>query len=215
MSDFGWPGTPAKTKAEPKARMPRKGRLQRFDENLQRLIAKNEAEYPQIFAAIRSREFLAWFQSVVGVHWDRKFEADIDVMHYAIYVAQAREVIQKADRPMTREKFEEFEASLTADQIKSIRTGGHIYMERQRVERSGVKRYAALTNGTPSWADHSKIAAVYAERDRLTEETGVAHHVDHIIPLQGKLVCGLHVEANLRAIPAKENISKNNSFAVE
>jgi hypothetical protein len=209
MSDCGWPGTPAKQKAETKARGAKKGRLQRFDENLQRLIAKNEVEHPQIFAVIRGREFLAWFQSVVGAHWDRKFEADIDVMHYAIYVAQARESIQKTG------SLEDLDAGLTIDQRRSISTGAHIYMERQRVERSGVKRYAALTNGTPAWADPSKIMAVYDERDRLSRETGIPHHVDHVIPLQGKLVCGLHVEANLRAIPARENLIKKNIYAVE
>jgi hypothetical protein len=47
---------------------------------------------------------------------------------------------------------------------------------------------------------------------RLTRETGIQHHVDHVIPLKGRLVSGLHVVENLRVIPGKENLAKNSKF---
>lgn len=73
---------------------------------------------------------------------------------------------------------------------------------------AGQRRAIRLRLATPKWADMDRIVAIYAERDRLTAKTGVEHHVDHIYPLAGELVCGLHVHWNLRAIPAAENVRK-------
>lgn len=72
-----------------------------------------------------------------------------------------------------------------------------------------ARRRAMIKRACPPWADHEKIAEVYALADRLSRETGVPHDVDHIIPIAGRLVCGLHVHTNLRAIPASENRKKS------
>jgi hypothetical protein len=79
---------------------------------------------------------------------------------------------------------------------------------------NGAKRAAALEQRTPPWADLAAIAQVYAEARRASAETGTPHHVDHEIPLQGRLVSGLHVANNLRVLPADENITKGNLFEV-
>lgn len=73
---------------------------------------------------------------------------------------------------------------------------------------NAARRKAKLLQRTPSWADHDKIRRFYIQARELTEQTGVEHEVDHIYPLQGKLVSGLHVETNLRVIPKSENRSK-------
>lgn len=73
-----------------------------------------------------------------------------------------------------------------------------------------AKRRSLKVRSTPSWADSSKILFYYEEAKRLTDETGILHHVDHIVPLRSKWVCGLHCEDNLQVLMATENISKSN-----
>lgn len=75
-----------------------------------------------------------------------------------------------------------------------------------------AKRRSATLQRTPAWADHASIRAVYLEAARLSRTTGVPHHVDHLVPLQGARVCGLHVETNLQILPAKQNLSKGNRW---
>ncbi|GAF85217.1 unnamed protein product, partial [marine sediment metagenome] len=68
---------------------------------------------------------------------------------------------------------------------------------------------------TPAWVDHDAIRELYREARELGELTGIRHHVDHVIPLAGELVSGLHVAANLRAVPADVNRAKGNRFDPE
>ena len=90
----------------------------------------------------------------------------------------------------------------------------------QRVERHrqnphearqyNAKRKAALLQATPEWADASKIKDFYFAADFLGMVTGDWYHVDHIVPLNNSLVCGLHCEQNLQVLPASDNLRKSN-----
>lgn len=79
----------------------------------------------------------------------------------------------------------------------------------------GAERRAAELRARPRWVSAAAIQVVYREAVDLTAKTGEPHHVDHIVPLRHPLVCGLHVPWNLQAIPARENLSKNNRFEVD
>lgn len=77
-----------------------------------------------------------------------------------------------------------------------------------QVNLAKVRRYkAAKANRVPKWADLEKIQAIYANcpPDKV---------VDHIIPLRGKLVSGLHVHNNLQYLTPAENAAKGNKFEI-
>lgn len=77
--------------------------------------------------------------------------------------------------------------------------------------RARIKTSALLVGD--EWNDFV-CKEVYELSHLRTQETGIAWQVDHIVPLQGQLVSGLHVWYNLDVIPATINQSKNNRFEV-
>ena len=80
-----------------------------------------------------------------------------------------------------------------------------------------IARQQRKTKACPNWLtsfDKTKMSCFYQLAKMRSKESGVEWHVDHIVPLKGKLVCGLHVPWNLQVIPAHENISKSNYFEV-
>lgn len=81
-----------------------------------------------------------------------------------------------------------------------------------RLRTYSIKRKRSTKLRIPKWADMRAINEVYKERKRIELETGIPHEVDHIVPLHGKLVCGLHVHYNLRVITKDENQAKRNNF---
>lgn len=95
----------------------------------------------------------------------------------------------------------------------------------RRIGREWVKRNRASMNArharyraqralaTPVWADHDKMNEMYgiaAAWNSIWPEDPV--HVDHVVPIRGKRVCGLHVHTNLQILRAVDNIRKNARF---
>ena len=72
----------------------------------------------------------------------------------------------------------------------------------------GMRRRRHERQATPPWADTVAIRALYAEAERLTRETGEQYVVDHIVPLRGRIVSGLHVHWNMRVIHWLPNARK-------
>jgi 5-methylcytosine-specific restriction endonuclease McrA len=69
----------------------------------------------------------------------------------------------------------------------------------------------------PSWLtleDLKQIEEIYLKAKNMSKQTGLEYHVDHIIPLNGKNVSGLHVPSNLQILLASDNLSKSNKFMI-
>ena len=74
-------------------------------------------------------------------------------------------------------------------------------------------RKATLKKRTPVWLsddEYSKIKDIYVQCKLVSETTEELHHVDHIVPLCGKNVCGLNVPWNLQILKAEDNLEKSN-----
>jgi hypothetical protein len=100
--------------------------------------------------------------------------------------------------------------------IRKERTAlqGKINTKHGQSRTKGYRRYhsrlreIAESRQTPKWANREKIRSFYINRPEDC-------HVDHIIPLRGKLVSGLHVETNLQYLPIKENMKKHNTYHID
>ena len=138
----------------------------------------------------------------------------------AAYCAKNRER-RVASTKAWREANSEYRKQYTLDHYKA---------NRERILEAGRKRRAANRDKvaalaaakraekdmrTPKWLtkqDFADIRKFYALAHELSQAYGFPWHVDHIIPLKGKTVSGLHVVDNLQVIPGSDNRKKSNLF---
>lgn len=85
-------------------------------------------------------------------------------------------------------------------------------LNKDRLALKSAARRAMKLIATPGWASEKVMLEIYRKAQEISEKTGSVHHVDHVVPLKSKLVCGLHCEANLDIIPGSENQSKLNRY---
>jgi len=86
-----------------------------------------------------------------------------------------------------------------------------------KVNARTARRYASKTQATPKWMspdDYWMIEQAYELAALRTKMFGVSWEVDHIVPLRGKTVSGLHTPWNLQVVTQAENRRKSNSFEV-
>jgi hypothetical protein len=113
-----------------------------------------------------------------------------------------------------KEKVSQYNRKWVAANKDKVREAAKAYQEAQpsKFRAYASKRRAKLLNALPSWVDTEKIKVIYEYRQLCSNVLGQVFHVDHIVPLQGKTVCGLHAPANLQVLTASENMSKKNKY---
>jgi len=111
-----------------------------------------------------------------------------------------------ASRKKWRDENKEYQYALSSAWAKENR-GRYNYLH--------AKRRAIKMSATPKWLseeDYKLIADYYIMAKDLEKVFPWKQHVDHIIPLQGKNVCGLHTPNNLQILSVWQNQSKNNRY---
>ena len=150
--------------------------------------------------AAMNDEQLKELQAKESARWESR---KADPEKYKEILENKRSYVQRvrAQRPEQYEKIKEFKRNWW----KNNKAHG-LSLVRERQIR--------LINACPVWADKDRIKRLYVVAARVSEVTGIQHHVDHVIPLRGKLVSGLHVHQNLRVVAYDVNVSKSNHYEV-
>lgn len=127
-------------------------------------------------------------------------------------IAYKKSWVEKNSEKVSEDGKKRYEAK--KEQIKAY-VSSYKKLKPEKANANKAKRKAAKSLRTPKWLtdiDFERINNEYKLASLLTKITGEPYHVDHVIPLQGKTVSGLHVPSNLKAIKGSENCSKQNRF---
>ena len=123
----------------------------------------------------------------------------------------------KAWQQVNEEKKRAYSKAYYEANAEELKAKDRAYSKANRDKKTANenKRYASKLNRTPSWLtkeDLAKIEDIFRMARKRTQVEGIQYHVDHIIPLQGKNISGLHVPSNLQILRATENLSKGNRY---
>jgi hypothetical protein len=139
------------------------------------------------------------------------------------YVENKESILLKAKeyRENNADKISEYQKEYATSNRQKLKKYLSIYIKKHRETNRDLyaakdaKRRAAKLQALPPWLTPEQLEQIkelYTIAQMFKLYTGEEYHVDHIVPLQGENVCGLHVPWNLQVIPAKENLSKSNKL---
>lgn len=180
----------------------------RYERNLEVRKAKMRADYQS-----KKSEYIARAKEYVASHKEETKE------YQATWRSENKEIIKQYKLQYYQEHREEliFKSVKYRQENIEIRDSilkryyatpkGKLAKQSNRNARRKRERHASLGR-----VFHKEIMKIYLECKKVTEITGNLHEVDHIIPLAGKNISGLHVPWNLQILPHKENRKKSNKI---
>jgi len=123
---------------------------------------------------------------------------------------ESRQTYHKKNRGVILEKQREY--YLKTKEVKKEKDRIYYINNKNKSFAKAAKRRANKLQAAPAWANKKYMSLWFKFAKMESERTGRKVHVDHIIPLKGVLVCGLHCEDNLQLLFSEENISKSNKL---
>ena len=165
-------------------------------------MEKWERQAAPMLAITRSDPFRRWYFNETGFHWLESCEEDPFLAHFDFENnLRAPVFLRLLKQYSTRQQIEKYFTEYDGSPLEPI-------------IKAWQRRMLRLRQATPKWVNWEKIHALELQRDRLNEAAadGELFHLDHVVPLQGAVVCGLHVHTNLQIIPMAENVKKGNRF---
>lgn len=99
-----------------------------------------------------------------------------------------------------------------APDVTRARAARRLEKKRDEIYAYNSAKRSKLKVATPSWSEKFFILEAYRLARLRTTVTGIKWSVDHIVPLQSSIVCGLHCHTNIRVVPAVINSSKGNRW---
>ena len=140
-------------------------------------------------------------------------KANVDSVRAAkkLRVSKLSEEVKELENAKARHRYHQ-KKQWNAERKKAYRS-----QHKHLTNANASKRRAALLQRIPIWQtefDELKIKCIYSVAAMLTKVNNESWTVDHIIPLQGKIVSGLHVPSNLQLMRARENEAKRNKYEI-
>ena len=128
-----------------------------------------------------------------------------------LYILTRKSVIKN------RDKINKDAVAYREENRAQIRLNSKKWRETHKGKKNAdtAKRFAAKMQRMPKWLTKDEkewMSCYYQLASMRTRESGYSWHVDHIVPMRGESVSGLHVPWNLRVIPAQENMNKGNRY---
>jgi hypothetical protein len=181
-------------------------------ENREREIARNRVWKDENREAMNARRRAAYAASIER---ERAYQRNKKKAKYALNPQKYRDLARRdRAKPGVKQReaaFKKVWAERNRDRLKA--TARRWYQRNLAHARLKLAISQAFRRQRRvPWANQEVIAAFYAEAALLTRTTGRIHVVDHIIPLKGRTVSGLHVENNLRIVERFENARKANKW---